>query len=411
MNLAITRLRKILDVAAILLVFGVIAEGAGRVYWHHHLLRRHMRYGCSTMDGPLYMLDPQAGYSYVPDAKLHLTLYDEEYRPLRTNNVIVNNFGHLSLDNDSMQKPPSEFRVAVIGDSFSATTPSDITWPTLLQRDLNEDQALKKAIGKASFKVINFGLDGTGFVQWPNVYKYKVQPFHPDVVIVNFIGTDIDRRFFYRNTITIGDHDQAVITCTSLPAKLSNPDCASAYLFVLKPGSSDPRSEIARFKNEMQRKLVARLPWFSLYPQMLGVLLNGRFGLHSRLELNSGGTPLFESSQKAIAASRKALETIASAQHRLIVLYHPVLQECLAKQAPPDVREFMAEENDLNIENMLNFLPLKSSPNEIRSWYNSPYDQHPSDYGAGIYARVVEGTISELLVPNKGSQPVAAPSF
>jgi hypothetical protein len=403
MKLSGSQSKKAVSYVVAILVSCVIAEGTGRLYWHHHLLRQHVRYGCSTTEAPLYILDPQVGYSYTPNAKLHLTLYDEENRPVRTNNVIVNNFGHLSLDNDSTQKPPSEFKIAVIGDSFSATTPADITWPTLLQRDLNENEILKNAIGTATFRVINFGLDGTGLVQWPSVYRDKVQAFHPDLVIINFIENDINRRFLYRDTVTIGDHDQAVITCTSLPAKLSNPDCANAYLFVLKPASSDSRNEIARFKREIQQELVSRLPWFSLYPQMPGVLLN-RFGFHSRLLMRSGGTPLFESSTDAMAASRKALETIASAQRSLIVLYHPTLQECLAKQAPLEVKELMAEENNLNIVNMLSFLPLTSTPDEIRRWYNSPYDQHPSDYGAGIYARAVEGRVSEFMLQSKSSK-------
>lgn len=38
---------------------------------------------------------------------------------------------------------------------------------------------------------------------------------------------------------------------------------------------------------------------------------------------------------------------------------------------------------------MLDALPLDSSEVEIRKWYNVPFDSHPSDYGAEVYARAV----------------------
>jgi hypothetical protein len=402
----------IIKAIAALLVIYVISEAAYRLYLHHRLehdFGQYGRYGCSTTEAPLYVFDPDTGYSYRPNAKLHLRLYDQENNLVRENNVIVNNSGHLSLSDDFIEKPKSEFRIAVLGDSFSATTPSDVTWPTLLQRYLNQEEALKKLTGKMTFTVINFGLDGTGIVQWPTVYKYKARAFNPDLIIVNFTGTDMYRRFLYRKTVSMANGDQAVITCSSLPASLrNNNDCVNAYLFVLDPSKTDYKSEIGLLKKEMFDHLVGRLPWFFPYPELLASVLNGRFGLHPRLQLKGGPTPNVETPTEALAASQTALRAIAAEHPAVIILYHPMVQECLARQVPQDVKELMARVSDLKIENMLDFLPLTSGQDEIKKWYNLPHDQHPSDYGAGIYARAVEGRVLDYLSHPKATASALA---
>jgi lysophospholipase L1-like esterase len=395
-----SRFDLISKTVALLLMIYVVSEIGYRLYLYHDLTRtyeRYTRYGCSTTEAPFYLFDPDTGYSYKAGSKLHLRFFDEKTNLVRESNVIINNLGHLSLTDDFIAKPNSEFRIAVLGDSFSATTPSNIAWPSLLQKYLNQDEAIKRLTKKTTFTVINFGLDGTGIVQWPAVYKHKVQEFHPDLVIVNFIGNDIYRRFLYRATVDIGNGDQAVITCSSLPANLDNNDCMNAYLFVLDESKTNFKSEISRFKKEMFDHLIDRLPWVSPYPELLGLALNGRLGLHPQLQLKKGPTPNFEIADEALAVSQSALRTIAAEQAPLIILYHPVVQECLSKQTPREVKELMKNLSALQINNMLEYLPVDSSQEEIKKWYNLPYDQHPSDYGAAVYARAVEGRVVDYL--------------
>jgi GDSL-like Lipase/Acylhydrolase len=381
------------------LILYFLSDCGWRLWWHHHLetdAGAYLRYGCTSTEAPLYRLDPQTGYSYVPDTKVHLTTYDEENNRVRSNTVVVNNFGHLSPDDDAIAKGASEFRIAVLGDSFSATTPSDLAWPTVLQRRLNDDPRLRRLPTHLHFKVINFGLDGTGFVQWPSVDQYKVQPFHPDLVIVNFIANDVFRRFLYRSTVTLGGDDQAVITCSSLPASFTDSTCVNAYLFVMQRDDPHYSDTLARLRREMLSMQVQALPWLSTYPELLAVLLHGRLGLHSHLQLTKTPTPYFSTSAEAIDKSKSALEDIARAHPALLVLYHPMVQECLYHEMPSVVTE-LSSRVSVPVVNMLTFLPLSSGPDEIRKWYNLPYDQHPSDYGAEIYGSAVEGRVFEYL--------------
>jgi len=375
-----------------------------RLHLHRQLensFAKHRRYGFSSTEVPLYTVDEKTGYTYLPGLRLHLRLYDEQGQFVRENNIVTNNYGHLEPEDDHLEKSGSEFRIAVIGDSFSATIPSNIPWPTALQSELNQDGVLKRLTGRTTFKVINFGLDGTGLVQWPSVYEEKVTPFHPDLVIVSFISNDLYRHFIYRQTIRISDVDQAMITCTALPADIANSQCLNAYSFVIDATGPECKQQTARIKRELFDRMVERLPWFSPYPELLAMALKGRFGLKPRLQLQDGSMSYFASTEEALTASRKAADLIASRQSAILFLYHPTVEECLSKHPTPVSEEMMRRAPELHIQNMLEFLPLTSGPEQIRKWYNLPYDAHPSDYGAQVYAHAVKGRIIDYLFANQ----------
>jgi hypothetical protein len=390
---------------ASLIALYVLSDVAYRIWLRHqlgHNAYEHTKYGFSSTELPLYALDRQAGYAYRPNLSLHFRLYDGNNHLVRENHLNTNNFGHLELEDDSIAKPASEFRIAVLGDSFSATPTSDVTWPTDLEEELAKDARLKTLTGKHTVKVVNFGLDGTGFVQWPEVYRYKAKAFDPDLVIVNFIWNDIFREFVYRNTIGFGNGDQAMITCSQLPAVIQNNECLNAFSFVINPAAGyGPIA--ARIKTNLYEKMVARLPWFSPYPELLAVLLDGRFGLHPRLRFPEGSMFYFNSADEAVETSQKALDDIASQNRAVLAVFHPTLEECLAKNPQDAVKQLLAKEKNVTIENMLDFLPLNSSQNEIKKWYNLPYDEHPSDYGAEVYARALAGRVVEYLSSQRTS--------
>lgn len=385
---------------AIIVAVYCASEICYRIYLYHEFTQKpdvYTRYGFSTVEAPLYLLDTKTGYSYAPNVSLHLRLYGEANNLQRENTLHSNNYGHIALENDATERQDGEFRIAVIADSFSATTTSDVTWPTELQQQLNQDNPLKTAVGKRVFKVINFGLDGTGLQQWPSVYKNRVEPFHPDLVIISFISNDLLRRFMYRNTITIGDGDQAMISCSSLPADLTNKDCLNAYSFVVDPASDAPKQKIARIKRELLREQISQLPWLSPAPEFWRMLLKGRLLGQPRLRIPAASLPFFDSQEKAFAASEQALREIASQQRALMILYHPTFEECLSKQPAPLGAEFMRRESSFSIENMLQYLPIDASREELQKWYNGPYDWHPSNYGAAIYATAVKERVAAYV--------------
>lgn len=77
-----------------------------------------------------------------------------------------------------------------------------------------------------------------------------------------------------------GVDDYAMIACTTLSATLANPACQSALCFILDPEKPDFQAKALRISKEIYRQEVRRLPWFGPYPELLAVLLKGRFGLN-----------------------------------------------------------------------------------------------------------------------------------
>lgn len=395
-----TRFRAGLLAVVIIVAVYCASEVCYRLYLYHEFTQSpdvYTRYEFSTTEAPLYLLDTKTGYSYAPNLSLHFRLYGNANNLERENTLHSNNYGHIEMENDATERQAGEFRIAIIGDSFSATPTSDIPWPTELQQQLNQDKQLKTASGSRFFKVINFGLDGTGLSQWPSVYENRVKSFHPDLVIISFISNDLLRRFMYRSTITIGDGDQVMISCSSLPASLTNKDCLNAYSFVVDPASSASAQKIVRIKRELLRAQISQLPWRTPAPEFWRMLLKGRFLGQPRLRIPAASLPFFGSEEKALTASGQAVREIASQQSALMILYHPTFEECLAKQPAPLGAEFMRRESNIPIENMLQYLPIDTSREELQKWYNGPYDWHPSNYGAAIYAKAVEARVAGYI--------------
>ncbi len=130
-------------------------------------------------------------------------------------------------------------------------------------------------------------------MQWPDVYQYKVERFHPDLLIVSFTWNDPYRKYMYRDTVRIAGEDDAMIVCSTLPATLDNPDCQSAYSFVLNPEEGNYHTTSFRIKQEIYQRMVQRLPWFSPYPELLASLMKGRFSLRPRLVVQSYSAGLY----------------------------------------------------------------------------------------------------------------------
>ena len=82
----------------------------------------------------------------------------------------------------SLEKPPSTFRIALVGDSFSMPSGVRIedAYHSVLEENLNSTPE------GASFEVINLAVAGYNLRQYWGVIKAKAQPYSPDLVIIGF---------------------------------------------------------------------------------------------------------------------------------------------------------------------------------------------------------------------------------
>lgn len=384
----------------------VVADVAYRLYAYHRLESSYKEYLFWTTEALLYDFDPDIGYRYHAGAHVHLRMYSAKDHLLHSSTLAVNNLGHLSPEPDSFEKPASEFRIVTLGDSFTSCPHSDISWPTALQDLLNKDQALKRAVGRSVFKVVNLAQDGTGLVQFARVDAFEGVRYAPDLVIVNFITDDITRKFVYRNPLqmrTEGVTFGITVTSPSLPVTLQNSECVFARLIAIDPAVVVEQDRLAKLKRYIYDESVRRLPWFSLRPSLLLRAVGGRFGVKPKIESIWDQTNPRYQPTEAIRVGIESLEAIRSRHPKMVTLYHPTEQELLARETPPLGQEFLRQSRDLRIIEMAGFLPTQPGSEEIKRWYNAD-DKHPSDHGAQVYAQAVYQEVRQYLL-SEGAPP------
>ena len=128
--------------------------------------------------------DPIIGRRFEPGISEYIYNYEIDAPVyLRTNR-----FGFRGAE-FTEKKPLGVRRIAILGDSYTASMalPDEQTFCGQLQQVLNDS-------GKtaSNWKVLNFGIFGSGTGQELALYRHLVREFHPDIVIVAFgNATDI----------------------------------------------------------------------------------------------------------------------------------------------------------------------------------------------------------------------------
>jgi hypothetical protein len=106
-------------------------------------------------------------------------------------------------------KPPGTWRIFYVGDSFTeGCVPMDESVASRLERHLNE----RLAGGATRFEVINTGTASYSPLIYYVLIRYFIQPYAPDVVVVNVDMTDPYDDWKYRETlITDADGDPVAV--------------------------------------------------------------------------------------------------------------------------------------------------------------------------------------------------------
>jgi len=128
---------------------------------------------------PFRQYDAELGVSLVPNMKV------THSRGCFTGEVETNRWGFRDRDR-ILEKPPGEFRIALVGDSVvegvhvNPDQVMNIQMEKLLQRQ-----------GYHNVEVMNFGIEGIGTTQELIMYKDRIRQFHPDLVLVTVSDNDV----------------------------------------------------------------------------------------------------------------------------------------------------------------------------------------------------------------------------
>ncbi len=348
------------------------------------------------------VFDPYTGYRYAPN-------YVGERGTPWFSHWHTNSYGQVSSEEYPVEKPKNEFRIAVLGDSFTADITNNIRWTELLEQKLNASELWRQHVGGRFTRVINFGVDGFGIVQMAAMAEHYASQFEPDIILTDLILDDILRKMH--------------------------------YVAVLPPDSRVSREQYVALLSEGYVKTVAAARWLSLRPDLLldtVVKLLGnsvcpfphdRLGLcvaFANHELDStkarvidqlGSNQKFLARSDAVRASAAAFETIASLPARSVFLVQPLFDE-LEHNPMPQWDGLLDEVNKAGagihfvkmLPYMQTYLDGKPTPRdpryhgiglldimklpeeehpEIYTWFFLPVDQHYTDKAVALYAQAV----------------------
>jgi hypothetical protein len=335
---------------------------------------------------PRYRPDTKAGYLYVPSYEGVLGHpWHSRYR--------TNSHGHVARSEYPKAKPPGEFRIAVVGDSFTANLHNSVRWPELLEDHLNASDEWRNRVGGKITRVINFGVDGFGLVQFAAIARHYVPEFEPDLMIVNYLSEDILRRMRYMKL----------------------------------PSSGTPMEDIHTY---VRTNFLDPIDWLSWRSEVLAATIGQRWGMVSQMPLDArvllaaGPTVAFAKRQEALNAGRAAVESILTQFPAALFLHMPCYYE-LADELPPSLRGLAGEIQAMiaslsasaislqpQMSGLLDGQRIAQRPDlaglslhqvvalpktqwpELFLWFFLPEDQHYTDRALGLYA----SEVAKLLI-------------
>lgn len=128
---------------------------------------------------PFRQYDSQLGVSLIPNMKV------THSRGCFTGKIETNRWGFRDRER-ILEKPPGEFRIALIGDSVvegvhvNPDQVMNIQMEKLLQQQ-----------GYHNVEVMNFGIEGIGTTQEFIMYKERIRQFRPDLVLLTVSDNDV----------------------------------------------------------------------------------------------------------------------------------------------------------------------------------------------------------------------------
>src|SRR5262249_41564362 len=388
--------REILLAATSVLAAYCIVEVAYRIYEYKTLPERLFRIGSAQLQnhrrGTLFF-DEHTGFRYAPFADGHMgPPFNSHWR--------TNSHGHVSQVEYPRQKPPGEYRIAVVGDSMTANVTNNVRWTELVEQQLNATPKWRAFVGGRFTRVINFGVHMMGMVQFAAMLRHHVLEFDPDLIIVNFISDDVRRRIIFQ---------------------------------ALPDATSDAEDRLRLY---IKTNILYEIDWFRIYPEVfaatIGRLWNMRCHLppDERLIWARSANFTYPNRTEAIPASaaavRDMLDFSRSEQRMILFLKQPQADELDDIDLPRDeglvedlqraAPEFMFIDMKPRMAALLNGKRLKDRPDlagmtrqdiarlpdskklEVYRWFYLPDDPHYTDYGTTLYGREV----ADFLVDASG---------
>jgi hypothetical protein len=209
----------------------------------------------SVFDRSMWRYDQRFGYDYVPSVIVNASNISNGQVVGCSTSTPVNaqgNIGPAVPDYDT-----ADLKIALFGDSFSATAVDGVTWPSVLQ------DKLEQATGK-KVRVLNLARDGYGVMSMFDGAAVKIPEFKPDLVIFAFQSGDLHDARTWRTVMGTGDDVRLVTTPENSP---NPPDADATDIELLAPSATHEWCEAMRQRRNQDdpvlRQILAKAPLLS----------------------------------------------------------------------------------------------------------------------------------------------------
>jgi hypothetical protein len=334
----------------------VLVEAGYRFHQYRSMLDQIVAAATAQIprDGlPSSIYDPLTGYRYRPNIEVGPATvpFPVHYK--------TNSHGLIAREDFPREKPAGEFRIGVVGDSFTANVTSTLRWTDIVEDALNASPDWQVFTGARRTRVINFGLDGIGTVQFGAVVEHIALPFDLDLLVVNMIKDDLIRKPHIRG-------GQAAIS----------------------------REDISDY---VRTHILTELDWLGIYPEVLAVVAGGQLGLSPRLTMEVLEATVekdlyYAGAAEAVRASTAAFETILEYFPKPLFLLDTTYGEYRGQTprfADAVFERMSARFPAIEWTNVIVEPRIPRTRSEIDAWFNVPWDQHKNDIGVRIYGEAV----------------------
>src|SRR3989344_653939 len=114
----------------------------------------------------------------------------------------TNSDGIIGRVDFTKQKPPGTYRIAGVGDSVMSSW--GVSYEETFLARLGEK--LQTNMPESRVEIINFAVPGYNAAIEAQVIETKVLAYNPDLIIIHFVGNDLDLPNFIRKQVTAGSY-------------------------------------------------------------------------------------------------------------------------------------------------------------------------------------------------------------
>lgn len=348
-------------------------------------------------------------------------LFDENSNIVFSTKYPANNLGLPSWHDYYPKNASSEFGIAIVGDSFTASLQMSTPWPDKLEVLLNDDKKLRSMVGGKVFRVYNYGLPAAGFPEFSYLAQ-QAKILDPDLLILNYIAGDFPRcnscgqvsdnavkdktNALVHGTIRIPTSENKEedvflkMACEREPISFDNDSCRHSFSLEMPPRVAGKPELVRKAKQTIVQNFLRGQLWSSKYPYALRLFSGQPVSLQDfrSVASNGGKTPAPRelSEEEMVAQAVRTINTVRELYPNVIITLNPTYDD-LTWQPSEELTFKMMRAANVDVVRMRHKLPAGLSKEEYMRWYCLPHDGHMSDAGGDEYAKAMKELIGERL--------------